>query len=89
MWRKNRARPSSALTSLFPHCTGVDLNRNFGFHWGDVSALHVVGGTQLSCMETYSGPRPFSEPETAAIRDFVMPRKDNIVVMALKSVFVV
>jgi hypothetical protein len=44
--------------------TGVDLNRNYGYSWnGTLSNVNP---------ETYAGAAPFSEPETQAIRDFVL-----------------
>lgn len=51
------------------HCpqgqTGVDLNRNYGYHFGeDAEDLDP-------CAETFRGPTAFSEPETSAIRDLV------------------
>ena len=54
-----------------PPCTGVDLNRNFGYRWGAFS-LDPRVGSRLTCLETYMGTRPFSEPETTAIRRFIM-----------------
>ena len=80
MWRKNRSRVGGLSSLLIPLCDGVDLNRNFGYHWGDVSPLHVQGGTQMNCAETYSGPVPYSEPETRAIVDFVSSIQPNVVV---------
>ena len=53
-------------------CRGVDMNRNWNFHWGE------IGASDDPCHETYAGPRPFSEPETRAISDFIMDRKDRI-----------
>jgi len=55
-WRKNRRRNRDGSF-------GVDLNRNFevGF---------VVNKDTTS--NVYSGPAPFSEPETRALRDFVL-----------------
>jgi len=55
-WRKNRRRNSDGSF-------GVDLNRNFS-----------VGFTPNKDMTSnvYSGPAAFSEPETAALRDFVL-----------------
>ena len=41
---------------------GVDLNRNFGQDW-ELSSI--------SCAYDYSGPVPFSEPESQALRDLV------------------
>ena len=71
LWRKNRAGSRSALGQLLPVCAGVDLNRNFGYHWGGVS-LDPRRGTQLLCLETYMGAKPFSEAESTAIRRFIM-----------------
>ena len=56
-------------------------NRNFGFEWGSSSVFNTVGGTHLPCLETYSGPRPWSELETRAIRDFVLAHKQDIEVL--------
>jgi hypothetical protein len=44
---------------------GVDLNRNYGFHYGE-----DVGDND-ECGETFRGRNAFSEPETQAIRDFL------------------
>ena len=43
---------------------GVDLNRNYDYGW--------EGGVTSPRSEIYGGPAPFSEPETQAIRDFVL-----------------
>ncbi len=46
---------------------GVDLNRNFPFYWN-----LVPGGSSGSlCSDTYRGPTPRSEPEAAAVDDYV------------------
>lgn len=59
-WRKNRRVNSGSS------CMGVDLNRNYGGpNWGG------VGSSAWACDETYHGATAFSEPETAAFRDFV------------------
>ncbi|XP_055841093.1 carboxypeptidase B [Episyrphus balteatus] len=57
MWRKNR-RPHSILKSI-----GTDCNRNFDFHWEN-------GSTKAS-RSTYKGEKPFSEPETCALRNIM------------------
>ncbi|XP_052749693.1 carboxypeptidase B-like [Galleria mellonella] len=62
-WRKNRA--PGAL------CAGVDLNRNFDVNWGTASS-------SIACMETYHGPRPFSEPETSIIRDIMLEHRGRL-----------
>ena len=62
-WRKNR-REYGATGSV-----GVDLNRNFGFHWGDEG--HGGGSSADPHSAIYRGERPFSEPETQQFRAFV------------------
>ena len=47
---------------------GVDLNRNYGFRFG----FDDKGSSPDPCSEYYRGSAPFSEPETKAIRDFVV-----------------
>ena len=75
MWRKNRS-PNRGIGALLNPCWGVDLNRNFGYQWGSSSIFNQVGGTHLPCLETYSGPKAWSELETRAIRDFVLAHRD-------------
>jgi len=72
MWRKNRARDDSFL-NIITNCRGVDLNRNFGYKWGDVGILaSPQHGTPLPCLETYMGKTAFSELETQAVRNFLL-----------------
>lgn len=49
---------------------GVDLNRNFDLAWGG------SGSSSGKRSETYRGTAPFSEPETAALRD--LARREEI-----------
>ncbi|MFO7651519.1 MAG: M14 family zinc carboxypeptidase [bacterium] len=58
-WRKNRRGP-------VPPSIGIDLNRNYGYKWG----YDNQGSSGNPSSETYRGPSAFSEPATAAIRDF-------------------
>lgn len=63
MWRLNRR-------ANLDGSRGVDLNRNYGWEWGyDDAGSSPVPGSQ-----TYRGPAPFSEPETAAVRDWIAGR---------------
>jgi len=67
LWRKNRAESRCAQNS-FGHtrcCQGVDLNRNFDFHFGE------SGSSSHPCADTYRGETAFSEPESKAVRNFV------------------
>jgi hypothetical protein len=64
MFRKNK-NPNGA----------VDLNRNFGYMWG----YDDIGSSPEPSEETYRGDSAFSEPETQAIRDFVISRNFSFV----------
>jgi hypothetical protein len=59
-WRKNRRNNGNGSF-------GVDLNRNYSYRWG----WDDIGSSPATSSETYRGTAPFSEPETAAFRDFV------------------
>ena len=56
-WRKNRRDNGNGSY-------GVDLNRNYGYKWGN------TGASSWTSSNTYHGTGPFSEPEACAIRDF-------------------
>jgi hypothetical protein len=63
-WRKNR-QPNAGTIRV-----GTDLNRNYDYRWG------CCGGSSGSPSSyTYRGRKPFSAPETRAIRDFVESRR--------------
>ena len=47
---------------------GVDLNRNYEYKFG----IDNSGSSNVECEEDYRGPNAFSEPETQAVRDFVV-----------------
>lgn len=59
MWRKNRR---DNLDGSF----GVDLNRNYGDHWG----YDDNGSSPDPTQDTYRGTAGFSEIETQLVRDF-------------------
>jgi len=60
-WRKNRRLPPEGSDQW-----GVDLNRNYSVRWG------LAGSSGSPASGTYRGQEPFSEPETTALRDFVL-----------------
>jgi hypothetical protein len=62
-WRKNRRDNKDGTF-------GVDLNRNFSIGYGK---------STNTASNVYSGPNPFSEPETQAMKKFV-DSKDNITI---------
>ena len=50
-------------------CFGIDLNRNFDFYWDNAGGASAAG-----CSGYYRGDKPFSEPESRNIAEFVMKR---------------
>jgi len=59
LWRKNRTPNSGS------GCVGTDLNRNYDSDWS------LVGTSTNPCSDVFHGAGPFSEPETAVVRDFL------------------
>lgn len=51
---------------------GVDLNRNYEFHWGG------PGASSSPRSETYRGPSAGSEPETKAIQTYLKAHKPDL-----------
>jgi len=63
-WRKNLR--DNNQDCIITRGDGVDLNRNYGYKWGD----QYVGSSSSSSSEVYRGDAPFSEPETQALAAF-------------------
>lgn len=59
LWRKNARVISGSIR-------GVDLNRNWATGWGLSS-----GSSGSTTSDTYRGPSPFSEPESAALSGYI------------------
>lgn len=71
-WRKNRRQNSNGSY-------GVDLNRNYSFKWG-------TGGSSTSQnSDVYMGPKPFSEPETLSIKNFVESHENINVLLSVHT----
>jgi len=52
---------------------GVDLNRNFSTGWGGSGSSGSTGSN------TYRGSAPFSEPESRALRDYILSVPNRVV----------
>ena len=82
MHRKNR------LDTNCGNCTsrGVDLNRNYGYGWGS----NDTGSSPDPCSATFRGETSFSEPETQAVRDFILNRnfKDVLHYHSFSNVYI-
>jgi hypothetical protein len=64
VWRKNK-RDNNNNGVFDTDYDGVDLNRNYNFHW-------TTGGSTDPSSEYYRGPATFSENETRALRDLAV-----------------
>ncbi len=62
-WRKNTNENYCGVTST---SRGADLNRNYTFKWGCCG-----GSSGTQCDATYRGPTAASEPETAAVQNYM------------------
>ena len=60
-WRKNR-QPNVGTGTV-----GTDLNRNYDYDWGCCHGSSTSPGSL-----TYRGKKPFSAPETQAMRDLAI-----------------
>ncbi|WP_298239270.1 M14 family zinc carboxypeptidase [uncultured Algibacter sp.] len=67
--RKNRRDTGACST----YNDGIDLNRNFGYYWGN------GGSSTDGCNQTYRGTTFFSEPESQIVRDFFMDHDFKLV----------
>ncbi|XP_001949019.4 carboxypeptidase B [Acyrthosiphon pisum] len=76
LWRKSRrtaaTKSGRTLWDVSYGCEGVDLNRNWDWHWAG------VGASQDPCSDTFAGSHAFSEPETRAVSDFILDHRDRI-----------
>uniref|UniRef100_A0A182SKX1 Peptidase M14 domain-containing protein n=1 Tax=Anopheles maculatus TaxID=74869 RepID=A0A182SKX1_9DIPT len=55
-------------------CHGVDLNHNWAYRWQQ--ATDPIYRTP--CSDSYAGSEPFSEPESRAVRDFLLTKRRNL-----------
>jgi len=67
MWRRTRSSGKHSGP-----CIGVDLNRNFPYHWNE------SGTSGDFCSEIYSGPTPLSEPEGSKLADFLLKNNSTL-----------
>lgn len=68
LWRKNRRDNGDGTF-------GVDLNRNYGYAWGQ----NNQGSSPTTSSDIYRGTQAFSEPETQNIRDFCLTHQFELV----------
>ncbi|XP_017869632.1 PREDICTED: carboxypeptidase B [Drosophila arizonae] len=66
LWTKNRNYDTTT------GCYGVNLDRNFDYAWGE------AGASSNPCKNLYRGAKSFSEPETRAMRSFLLGMRDYL-----------
>lgn len=72
IWRKNMRSAGGAPF-------GVDLNRNYSEGWGG------PGSSDRAASDIYRGDKPFSEPETQAIKRFVESHSNIKILLSFHS----
>lgn len=72
MWRKNRVQNNGGSY-------GVDLNRNYSYGWG------TGGSSRNERSDVFMGPKPFSEPETIAVKNFVESKANLRIILSFHT----
>lgn len=72
LWRKNR-RPNG-YRNLTGDCFGVDMNRNFEYHWGGAG-----WNIDDPCDHWFGGEEPNTEAEILALQNFVSSFEDGYI----------
>lgn len=78
-WRKNTNNPNHDPLHGGPGGPGVDLNRNYGYKWGQSGSSGDAGSA------TYRGRSAFSEPETQSIRELFRQHRNIAMSMSYHS----
>ncbi len=71
LWTIKELNPDGVAAGTRQNANGVDLNRNFPWHW---RSLGTRGDLQ------YSGPRPLSEPETKIAQSLILRVRPRVTI---------
>lgn len=84
LWRKTRRNYTSPLLRSTArklrvddgeseeNCVGADINRNFEFAW------RKGGSSSNVCSPAFAGMKPFSEPESRALANFMLKQRSKL-----------
>ncbi|XP_017027011.1 zinc carboxypeptidase [Drosophila kikkawai] len=72
LWRKNR-RPNGHMNTTGA-CYGIDMNRNFDYHWGGAG-----WNIDEPCDHWFGGEEPNTEVEILSLQDFVSSFDDGYI----------
>lgn len=75
LWVQPMLNPDGVWATTRTNAAGVDLNRNFGFAWGE--NWRRPAGPPPSA-DRYPGPKAFSEPETGAVALFLAAHRSIV-----------
>ena len=79
LWLLRTVNPDGVAADTRTNAHHVDLNRNFSYHWRSLNR----GTTQ------WSGPRALSEPESRALRAFILKIDPALIVVFHQPLFAV
>jgi len=79
LWLLRTVNPDGVAADTRTHADHVDLNRNFSYHWRSLNRGTIE----------WSGPRALSEPESRALRAFILKIDPALIVVFHQPLFAV